>query len=232
VGTVIVEPVQARGGVRVLPAAFSRGLMARVRAHDLVLVCDEIYTGMGRCGAVLASPEVGLEPHVVCLGKVLGGGMPLSACVAPRQVMDAWPPSGGEALHTSTFLGHPLACAAGTAMVAEVAGGLPERARQLGQRLMTRLCVELGGEPRVALRGMGLLVGIEVRNDAGDPVAGAGVRVAEGALKRGVLVLPAGDTGAVVELSPPAVLTPEQVEVAVDVVAAEVRRELRREVGR
>jgi 4-aminobutyrate aminotransferase-like enzyme len=227
VGTVIVEPVQARGGVRILPEAFARGLMERVRAHDLVLVADEIYTGMGRCGRVLASGRVGLEPDVVCLGKVLGGGMPLSACVASRRVMDAWPTSEGEALHTSTFLGHPLACAAGTAMVAEVAAGLPRRAETAGQRLMAHLCHALGDTPGVRLRGMGLLAGIEVRDPAGDPVPAAGVRVAEAVLRQGVLVLPAGDTGAVVELSPPAVLTEAQIEFGVGVVVDAVRREAR-----
>lgn len=226
IGTVIVEPVQARGGVRILPESFARGLMARVAAHEMVLVADEIYTGMGRCGAVLASPRVGLEPHVVCLGKVLGGGMPLSACVAPRAVMDAWPESQGEALHTSTFLGHPLACAAGTAMVARVAAGLPAQAEARGQRIMARLCTELGEVRGVALRGMGLLVGIEIRDGAGDPVAGAGARVAETALGEGVLLLPAGDTGAVVELSPPAVLTDEQEDAALEVVIPAVRREV------
>lgn len=229
IGTIIIEPVQARGGVRVLPAEFAEALMERVRQHDLVLVADEIYTGMGRCGAVTASPRVGLQPHVVCLGKVLGGGLPISACVAPRAVMEAaWPASKGEALHTSTFLGHPLACATGSAMLARIDAGLPEHAEAAGQRLMHRLCAAIGAEPRVALRGLGLLVGLELFERDGRPMEGAGARVAEAVLRDGVLVLPAGDCGSVVEFSPPVVLTEAQEAAAVEVVLRAVRAELAR----
>lgn len=223
VGTIIVEPVQARGGVRRLPEAFAAGLMERVRRHDLVLVADEIYTGLGRCGAALASPLVGLQPHIVCLGKVLGGGLPLSACVADRSVMDAWPASKGEALHTSTFLGHPLACSAALAMLEVVADGLPDQAAALGRGMMHRLCSELGSERRVRLRGLGLLIGIEVLDEDGRPQPAAAVTITERLLREGVLVLPAGEGGSVVELSPPATLNPAQVDHALERVIAAVR---------
>ena len=203
-GAVIVEPVQARGGVRIPAPGFGAGLGERTRRHGAVLIADEIYTGLGRCGSVLASPRVGLRPDVVCLGKVLGGGLPLSACLASRAVMDAWPPSPGEALHTSTFLGHPLACAAGLAVLEDVGRDLPGRADALGLRLLDGLRAGLAGVPGVRdVRGLGLLLGVEV-----DP--GVAVEVAEEALRRGLMVLPAGDEGQVVELSPPVVLTGEQ----------------------
>lgn len=214
VGAVIVEPVQARGGVRIPAPGFGEALSRLVRKAGTVLVADEIYTGLGRCGAVLASPLVGLRPEVVCLGKILGGGLPLSACVGTRSVMDAWPDSPGEALHTSTFLGHPLACAAGRAMLALVEAGLPGYSREYGERLLAGLQERLAEVPGVKdVRGLGLLIGIEVRE-------GAAVTAAERLLKRGVLVLPAGDRGQVLELSPPAVLTSTQEAVALDEVAA------------
>lgn len=217
VGAVIVEPVQARGGVRIPAEGFGAGLTRLAREHGALLVADEIYTGLGRCGAVLASHRVGLEPDLVCLGKVLGGGLPLSACVGSREVMDAWPLSPGEALHTSTFLGHPLACAAGVSVLGEVAGGLPTRAEEMGVRLLASLREALTGVEGVReVRGMGLLLGIELG-------PAEGVRVAEAALRRGILVLPAGDRGEVVELSPPVVLTREQEAAAVEGVASAVR---------
>lgn len=222
VGTIVLEPIQARGGVRILPRAFGRALTERARAHGVVVVADEIYTGLGRCGAVLASPGVGLDPDVVCLGKVLGGGLPLSACVAPARIMDAWPPSTGEALHTSTFLGHPLACAAGEAVLARVAGDLPERADAVGRTLMHGLKARLAeavASGRVDVRGRGLLVGVEILAGNGTGHPGAGVAAAQRLLERGFLALPAGDSGAVVELSPPAVLTPRQVDGALDAVS-------------
>ena len=117
IGTIVVEPVQARGGARVPPEGFMAALTALARERSVLIVADEIFTGLGRCGATLASPRVGLEPDVICLGKGLGGGLPISACVADRSIMDAWPPSDGEAIHTSTFLGHPLSCAAAVAVL-------------------------------------------------------------------------------------------------------------------
>lgn len=228
VGTVILEPVQARGGVRPLPRRFAQGLNDRAREAGVVIIADEIFTGLGRCGAPLASPLVGLEPDIVCLGKVLGGGMPLSACVAPARIMDAWPPSDGEALHTSTFLGHPLSCAAGEAVLELVAGGLGERARAVGAALLAGLHDALAAPfaaGRVRARGVGLLIGIELLDPSGRPRAGAGATVAGRLLRAGYLALPAGPTGAVLELSPPAVLTDEQIRGALDAIAAAIEAE-------
>ncbi|MDT8342478.1 MAG: aspartate aminotransferase family protein, partial [Longimicrobiales bacterium] len=220
VGAIVVEPVQARGGVRVPAPGFGRRLSALAREHGAVLVADEVYTGLGRCGGLLASARVGLAPDVVCLGKVLGGGLPLSACVGARRVMEAWPASTGEALHTSTFLGHPLACAAGLAVLEQVREGIPERARALGGRLRHGLEEALAGVVGVhEVRGMGLLLGVELG-------AGQAVAVAAAALREGILVLPAGDEGEVVELSPPVTLTTAQEEAAVEGVARAVRRVL------
>ncbi|MHB1191716.1 MAG: aspartate aminotransferase family protein [Longimicrobiales bacterium] len=229
VGAVIVEPVQGRAGVRVPPAGFMAGLSALARDRGALVVADEIFTGMGRCGTLYASERVGLEPDLVCLGKTLGGGLPLSACIGRRQVMDAWPESGGEAIHTSTFLGHPLACAAGLAVLDALDGeGVPERAEALGQTLVKELRAVLAGTDGVAeVRGLGLMVGIELaRGREAEPVVGAGGRAARFALEEGVLLLPAGEHGHVVELTPPVGLTAEQVVLAVDVVARSVRRAL------
>ncbi|GMV03799.1 MAG: 4-aminobutyrate aminotransferase GabT [Gemmatimonadota bacterium] len=229
IGAVLVEPVQGRAGVRVAPDGFMARLSASAHEAGALVVADEVFTGMGRCGAFTASERVGLEPDLVCLGKALGGGLPLSACLGPRRVMDAWPESGGEAIHTSTFLGHPLACAAGLAVLdALEAEGVVERVRRVGSRLVTSLRTALKATEGVAdVRGLGLMVGIELaRGDAARPVAGAGARAAEAALAEGVLVLPAGEHGHVLELTPPVDLTDEQLRFAVGVVARAVRAAL------
>lgn len=224
VGAVVVEPVQARGGVRVLGGqpghgrcpGVGRALSDLVADSPAVLVADEIFTGLGRCGAVLASERVGLCPDVVALGKVLGGGLPLSACVGSPEVMEAWPVSPGEALHTSTFLGHPLACAAGVAMLErEVAEGLPARAEATGARLEAAIAPVLAGRNGVGpLRGLGLLFGFDCLDAEGTPDPGGAVEVAERLMRRGVMILPAGPTGAVVELTPPVTLTDAQIDYA------------------
>jgi len=223
IGTVIVEPVQARGGVRIAPQGFMAALSDLASEHDALVVADEIFTGLGRCGAPFASERVGLRPDIVCVGKALGGGLPLSACLAPRGVMDAWPPSSGEAIHTSTFLGHPLACAAAVASLDVIEHDrVAERAERLGAELVAGLADRAQALPGVAaVRGLGLLIGIELcAPGGGSPAPDAGTRVAEEALRRGLLLLPAGADGRVVELTPPVCLTRRQVEHAIDVLSS------------
>jgi 4-aminobutyrate aminotransferase-like enzyme len=226
IGAVLVEPVQGRGGARVAPDGFMARLSELAEAAGALVIADEVLTGVGRCGVPLASTRVGLRPDLVCLGKALGGGLPLSACLGPARVMDSWPESDGEALHTSTFLGHPLACAAGVAVLEAVeAEGVMERARRVGGTLIAELRRALGGVEGVAdVRGLGLLIGIEFGRGPGlEPSRGAAARAAEAALAEGVLVLPSGDHGHVLELTPPVELTDAQVAHAVEVVARAVR---------
>jgi 4-aminobutyrate aminotransferase/(S)-3-amino-2-methylpropionate transaminase len=223
IGTLIVEPVQARGGARVPPEGFMAALSDLAAEHGVLIVADEIFTGLGRCGSMFASTRVGLRPDVVCVGKALGGGLPLSACMAPVSVMDAWPPSTGEAIHTSTFLGHPLACTAGLAVLDSFdVDAVSGRAERLGQEIVAGLRGRLGACERVAdVRGLGLLLGVElVEADGRTPAKGAGARIAERALGEGILVLPAGDHGEVLELSPPIVLTTQQIDYALDTLAS------------
>lgn len=219
IGTIIIEPVQARAGARVPPQGFMRRLSELAKEGDVLVVADEIMTGLGRCGSLFASTRVGLSPDLVCVGKALGGGLPISACLAPREIMNAWPTSGGEAVHTSTFLGHPLACATACAVLdAMKRESVPEEAERRGAELLEALRGRLGGlTPIGEVRGLGLLLGIELAGADLSPAAGSGVRVAEAALQRGVLVLAAGDHGSVVELTPSVSLTTEQAKHAIDV---------------
>jgi 4-aminobutyrate aminotransferase-like enzyme len=226
IGAVLVEPVQGRGGSRVAPDGFMGRLSDLAAGAGALVVADEVFTGVGRCGTFLASTRVGLRPDLVCLGKALGGGLPLSACLGSARVMDAWPKSDGEALHTSTFLGHPLACAAALAVLDAVeAEGVAGRARSLGDRLVGELRRALRGVEGVAdVRGLGLLMGIELARKPGlDPSTGAAARAALAALAEGVLVLPSGEHGHVLELTPPVDLTEAQLTHGVEVVARAVR---------
>jgi len=243
VGAVILEPVQGRGGVRLPPEGFLDAVVRLAHDHGALVIADEIYTGVGRCGVPLAWDRLATRPpDLVCLGKALGGGFPLSACLAPRDVMDAWPGSPGEALHTSTFLGHPVACAASLATLDLLEEGMDREAERIGRGLLEglreRLGSAAGGSPpggtgarnragtrdpaRVReIRGVGALIGIELEAAGGaaarDP---PGVAAARALLGEGVLVLPAGDGGEVVQLAPPVTLTKEQVAFAIETVAA------------
>ena len=222
VGAVIVEPIQGRAGVRIPPGGFLAELGERTRAGGALLVADEIFTGMGRSGSLFACEHEGFVPDLICLGKALGGGMPLSACCGPREVMDAWPPSTGEAIHTSTFLGHPLSCAAGLGFLTVLeADDLAGRARRLGDYALGYLEAELDGCDRVAeVRGRGLMLGVELyRREGAAPGAGAAAR----ALARGLIVLPAGEAGEVVELTPPATLTRGELERGLRILVGVIR---------
>lgn len=220
IGAVIVEPVQARGGARIPPAGYMAELSEVVHEAGALIIADEILTGLGRCGDVLASPLVGLEPDIICLGKGLGGGLPLSACMAPASVMDAWPESDGEAIHTSTFLGHPLACTVGCAVLGEIdSESFGRRVREEGAHFREALRTGVEALDGVAdVRGLGLLLGVEFGTRGGRAV-GAGARVARAALRRGVIALPAGDDGHVLELTPPIGLTGPQVRTSVAALA-------------
>lgn len=222
IGTLLIEPVQARGGARIAPRPFMEELSRLAAEQGVLVIADEIMTGLGRCGSMFASSRVGLTPDVICLGKALGGGLPISACMAPRHVMDAWPPSDGEAVHTSTFLGHPLSCAAALSVLDTFdLDAVAAKADQLGVALLHGLRDRVSHLSNVGdVRGLGLLLGIElVEEDGVTPAAGAAVRVAEEAMEKGVLVLPAAARGHVVELTPSITLTKEQTEYVIDVLA-------------
>jgi 4-aminobutyrate aminotransferase-like enzyme len=219
IGAVIVEPVQGRAGARLAPDGFMSSLSQVAVESGALVIADEVFTGLGRCGALLASTRVGLEPDIVCLGKALGGGVPISACLARREVMDAWPESHGEAIHTSTFLGHPLACAAALAVLETLERErVVDRVRVLGSELMELLKPELASVPGVVdIRGLGALIGVELAGD------GQAVRVVKAALREGVVLLSAGDRGQVIELTPPATLSDMQAKHACGVVCRLIR---------
>jgi 4-aminobutyrate aminotransferase-like enzyme len=218
IGAVLIEPIQGRAGVRIPPDNFLRELVDRARRGGAVSIFDEIFTGLGRSGSLFYGPSVGAIPDILCVGKALGGGLPMSACLGAATTMDAWPESTGEAIHTSTFLGHPLSCAAALAFL-NVLGetGAVGRARKLGKRILDALTAGLAGYSVVEVRGRGLLIGVEL---AGGP--GIGAAVAREALRRGVILLPAGARGEVVELAPPVTLTDAQFESMMGVVVESI----------
>jgi len=202
VGAVIVEPVQGRGGERVPPRGFLAALRALCDAEGWLLIADEVYTGCGRTGRFFACEHEGVVPDLLCIGKGLGGGMPISACVGRKAVMDAWPPSRGEALRTQTFLGHPPGCAAALAALAVIdEEKLTERAAELGAVALAFLRDATQRRPGVVeCRGLGLLLGIECDTPA------RAQRACTEALRRGLIAIPSGDDGRVIAVTPPLVI--------------------------
>lgn len=216
VGAVIVEPIQGRGGEVVPPPGFLGGLAERCRDRGVLLVLDEIYTGLGRTGTRFACQREGVVPDLLCVGKGLSSCLPVSACIGRREVMEAWPPSRGEAIHTSTFMGNPLACAAALASLDVIEEEeLAERADRLGREWIGELRRLAERHPLVGdLRGRGLMIGLDLVARAGsrEPNPGLARRVTLEALRRGWILLPGGPAGNVLSLSPPLTISRELLE--------------------
>ena len=193
VGLVLVEPVLGRGGIRPAPTAWLQGLAEHARSAGALLAFDEIQCGLGRTGAPFAGAAAGVVPDLLCVGKALGGGFPLSATVGTPEVMAAWGASGGEALHTQTFLGHPVGCATARVTLRHLRGDLCVRVQERGEALQRAF----GDRPH---RGLGLMRAVTVRS--------GGLAASRALLQRGFLVLPAGPDS--LGFTPPVCITDEQ----------------------
>jgi len=216
VGAVLVEPILGRGGCVVPPEGFLLALRRACDEAGALLIADEIWTGLGRSGAWLASYDAGVTPDVVCLGKGLGGGVAISACVGREEVMRAWGAHGGGAIHTATHFGAPTACAAALATLAELRRGrLPQRAHRVGERWRRELGVALEGRGVREVRGRGLMVGIELEGGAARALA-----VTRALLRAGYIVLTGGVTGDVLTLTPPLNIDETLIEPFTQVLAA------------
>jgi 4-aminobutyrate aminotransferase-like enzyme len=222
IGAILVEPVQARGGCNVPPKEFLPLLRKLCDEHSALLILDEIYTGFGRTGKWFACEHSGVIPDLICLGKALTGGFPLSACVGRADLMDAaWPPSRGEAIHTSTFLGHPVGCAMALAQIAEIGKlKLTEHSAELGKFLLGELQSKISGSKfQIAVRGLGLMVGVELRLPDGQPATDAAMQAIKTMLRRGYIMLPEGEFGNVISFTPPLTITKAHLAKAVKVLA-------------
>ena len=196
-GAIIVEPIQGRGGIIVPPDDFLPALRRYCDRHGIILIFDEIYTGFCRTGRWFAFQHWNVLPDILCVGKGMTGGFPMSACIGRAEIMDSWPESRGEAIHTSTFLGNPLGCAAALAAIAEMKRlKLADRAAKLGRYLQERLPV----------RGKGLMLGLPVKNAP---------QLCEQLLRAGILALPEGERGEVLGITPPLTITERQLDFAV-----------------
>ncbi len=223
IGAILVEPIQARGGCNIPHKEFLPLLRKLCDELGALLILDEIYTGFGRTGKWFACEHSGVVPDLICLGKALTGGFPLSACVGRADVMDnAWPASTGEAIHTSTFLGHPVGCAMALAQIAEIKKlNLPERSAELGAGLLEELSsfnLPLS-HLKFSVRGLGLMAGVEMRLPNGKPATDTAMQTIKTLLHRGYIFLPEGEHSNVISFTPPLTISQKQLAQAVNELA-------------
>jgi 4-aminobutyrate aminotransferase-like enzyme len=216
IGAILVEPIQARGGINVPPPEFLPLLRKLCDEFGALLILDEIYTGFGRTGKWFACEHFNIVPDLICLGKALTGGFPLSACVGRADLMDAWPPSRGEAIHTSTFLGHPVGCAMALAQISEIEKlKLPEASAELGEFLLDELQKIPSGKIQVSARGLGLMAGLELNLPDGKPATEISIAAIKKLLQGGFIFLPEGEFSNTIAFTPPLTITKVQLAKAV-----------------
>ncbi len=203
---ILVEPIQGEAGIIVPPDGYLRRLRSICDRHNVLLILDEIQSGLGRTGHWFAHQHEGIRPDGLCLGKALGGGvMPVSAFVARRDVIDMFGPGS----HGSTFGGSPLAAAVGLAALDTIADeGLVQRSAELGAHMLTRLRA-IDSPAITAVRGRGLWVGVEI-----DPAVASARHVCELLMEQGVLSKETHDT--TIRFAPPLVIDRVDLDWALD----------------
>jgi len=208
VAAIFVEPVQGEGGYIVPPAGWLADLRRLCDEHGILLVLDEVQTGVGRTGTMWACEHEGVEPDIMCIGKGLASGLPLAGIVARADVMD-WQPGG----HGSTFGGNPVACAAATVTLDLVRRELATNAATMGQRLLDGLTTLQRSQPLIQhVRGRGLMIGIDL------PDHDTAAALERACFERGLLVLTCGERS--IRLAPPLVVTATQVDTALAILAS------------
>ena len=212
VAAIFVEPIQGEGGYLVPPKEFLQGLRDLCSRHGILLVADEVQSGMGRTGKMFASEHFELMPDIICMAKGIASGMPLGAIIASENVMN-WEYGS----HATTFGGNPVCCAAALKTLDLVESQLMANAAKIGEHLKGRLQGLVDKYECVGdVRGMGLMIGMEIVTDKKTKNASPELRdkILMGCFKRGLLILGCGPNS--VRFAPPLIITKEQADFSVD----------------
>jgi 4-aminobutyrate aminotransferase len=214
VAAVVIEPIQGEGGYVVAPTQFLERLRDLTERHGIMLVADEVQSGMGRTGRMFALEHAGVKADVVAIAKGIASGLPLSVTASRADVM-SWPPGA----HASTFGGNPVACAAALATIRLLRDGLVKNAEVVGGQLLDGARALMEKHPLIGdVRGRGMMIGIEFVRDRQTKERAAAERnaVVQAMFRRGVLALGAGPNA--LRLAPPLVLTRDQADVVLRIV--------------
>ena len=212
VAAIVIEPVQGEGGYVVPPRKFFEELARIAEKHGILLICDEVQSGMGRTGKMWASEHFEVVPDIMAVAKGIASGLPLGATVARADLM-RWTPGA----HASTFGGNPVACAAALVTIELLEQGLIDNAARMGEYLMSRMRGWPARFPIVGdVRGLGVMLGVEMVRDQQSKTKAPELRdrVVALAFERGLLILGAGDN--TLRLSPPLIITRDQCDFAMD----------------
>ena len=213
VAAIVVEAVQGEGGYVPAPEGFLKGLRRICDEHGILLIVDEVQSGMGRTGKMFASEHHDVQPDIVCIAKGIGSGLPIGACVARADLMN-WKPGA----HASTFGGNPVCIAAALKTIELLENGLVKNSAEVGAYLKTGLERLQGKHECIGdVRGLGLMIGVEFVTDrvSNRPDAEMRDRVEVACFERGLIVLGAGTN--TIRWSPPLIITKENIDVALEI---------------
>ncbi len=221
VAAVIFEPVLGEGGYFPAPRDFVAGLRDLCADHGILLIADEVQSGIGRTGEWFAFEHYGLTPDIITIAKGIASGMPLSALVSNSGLMNKWP-SGA---HGTTFGGNPVSCAASIATINVIREeGLLSRASSMGESALQRLRDFAEGRPLVgSVRGYGLMIGIEFVKENGDPNREACEKVLEYCLNKGMILISCGLGKNIIRFIPPLIVTDNEIEIGLDILEEGVK---------
>ena len=212
VAAVIAEPIQGRGGDIVPPKGWLKALRDICTKHHILLILDEIYTGFGRTGSLFACNREDVVPDIMCVGKAMTGGFPLSAAIATPEVLSHWPLNTSEAIHTSTFLGNPMGCAVGLrALTILLRDNLAAAALEKGKILLEAFEQLRQKYPQyiAEVRGAGLMCALEFADPDLTPRPDIAIKLVDLLRNRGFILLPGGPWGNVISVAPPLIIPVE-----------------------
>ncbi len=216
VAAFLIEPIQGEGGYYPGSPSFLAAINSLADEHGILVIADEVQSGFGRTGDWFASQVLDFRPDIVLMGKAIANGLPLAAVGASRELLSGWKPGS----HGSTFGGNPIsavACAATVDALGPVIPGVPERSRHTLSRFR-----EMAERHSVIgdVRGLGLMIGVDLIDEDGGPSAAAYDFVSRHAMEAGLLILPCGPDGNVIRFIPPLNVSMDDLEKGIDIVAA------------
>lgn len=216
VACMILEPVLGEGGYVFPPGSWLKKVREICDRYGILLIFDEVQTGFGRTGNWFAAQTFKVTPDIMAVAKGVAAGLPLGVTIASKELMNQWPMGA----HSTTFGGNPIACAAGVASINVIKEeNLLENSREMGKYALERLRDLKENFPVIHnVRGVGLMLGIELRNpETGDPDGEAVMKVLNGCLEKGVLFYLCGNAGEVIRMIPPLTVTKEQIDEGIKV---------------
>jgi 4-aminobutyrate aminotransferase len=215
VAAIIIEPILGEGGYTPAPPLFLHGLRGLCDEHGILLIFDEVQSGMGRSGDWFAAQRYGITPDIMTVAKGIASGFPLSAVVARSELMDQWPAWA----HGTTFGGSPVSCAASIATIETIRDeNLLQKCQELGERVVTRLQSLQARHPVIAdVRGLGLMIGVELAESDGTPASRTCDQLLKECLERGLIIINCGPERNIVRFIPPLTMSDAEMDEALDI---------------